>query len=59
MRKLWDKIKDPTFWGGLAIAVPAFNWANITPVGSQTWWFSVFAVVGGVVAAILKNPGEH
>jgi len=58
MQKLWTKIKDPTFWVGLGVAATSFNWASIAPMGSQPWWFSAFAFLGGIAAVILKNPGS-
>lgn len=55
MRKIIEKFKDPTFWAGLGVAATSFNWASIMPMGSQAWWFSAFAFLGGIAAAVLKN----
>lgn len=57
MRKIWDRLRDPATWAGLAVAATSYNWAAVMPMGSQTWWFSVFGVVGGIAAAVIKNSG--
>lgn len=56
MKRIVQKLKDPAFYAGLGVAATSYNWASVVPLGSQTWWFSVFAVVGGIVAAIIKPP---
>lgn len=56
MRRIIEKLRDPATYAGMAVAAASFNWASIVPMGSQTWWFSVFAVVGGIAATIIRPP---
>lgn len=55
MRQLINKIRQASTWAGAAVALTSINWASVAPMGSQSWWVSVAAVVGGIMAVMLND----
>lgn len=56
MHRFWKKLRDPATYLGFGVAAMGINWGSIAPAFSQSWWLSVVAVVGGLIAFVTKPP---
>lgn len=55
MRHIISRLREGSSWAGLAAALGGFNLSQVAELGSHTWWTSVVVVVGGIVAAVIKD----
>lgn len=55
MRKLIDRLSQPSSWAGLGTAVMGFNFSTVAELGSGHWWAAVATVVGGAVAFFVNG----
>lgn len=55
MRKIIDKLAQPSSWAGIGTAVMGINFSTIAELGSTHWWAAVVTVVGGTVAFFVNG----
>lgn len=58
MNWLTARLKEPSTYAGLGVALTGFNWSSLVALGSTQWWTAVVTVVVGVVAAVAKGRAD-
>lgn len=58
MKWLFSRLRQPSTYAGLGVALSGFNWSAVVEIGSTQWWTAVVTVVVGVVATVAKGRQE-